>query len=70
MSQQRCFRAVWQYMTAFDSTYAVCDVCKKKLSYKTSLTNLKKTYHRSSWHKYSRKSKYLSKKINNLKSKK
>jgi len=42
MSQQRRFSAVWQYMTAFDSTYAVCDVCKKKLSYKTSLTNLKK----------------------------
>ncbi|KAL4121219.1 hypothetical protein QTP88_013776 [Uroleucon formosanum] len=26
MSQQRRFSAVWQYMTAFDSTYVVCDV--------------------------------------------
>lgn len=29
-------------MTASDNTYAVCDVCKNKLSYKTLLTNLNK----------------------------
>lgn len=42
MSQQKRFSVVWQYLTALDSTYAMCDVCKKKLSYKNSLTNLKK----------------------------
>ncbi|XP_022177733.1 zinc finger BED domain-containing protein 6-like [Myzus persicae] len=36
------FSIVWQYMTAVDSIFAVCDTCQKKLSYKTSLTNLKK----------------------------
>lgn len=41
-TEKKRFSIVWQYMTAVDSIIAVCDTCQKKLSYKTSLTNLKK----------------------------
>lgn len=36
---------IWQYFTKIDSNFATCDLCKKKLSYKTSVTNLKKHLH-------------------------
>lgn len=42
MSERRRHSLIWQYMTAFDNTFAVCDISEKKLSYKKSLTNLKK----------------------------
>jgi len=42
ITEKKRFSVVWQYMTALDSIIAKCDTCEKKLSYKTSLTNLKK----------------------------
>lgn len=33
---------VWNFFTPIDTTTAVCDMCKSKLSYKTSTSNLKK----------------------------
>jgi len=34
--------SIWQSFTVVDSNFATCDICKRKLSYKTSLTNLKR----------------------------
>lgn len=34
--------SIWQNFTVVDSNFATCDICKRKLSYKTSVTNLKK----------------------------
>lgn len=33
---------VWQMFEVVDEIYAKCNICKSKISYKTSLTNLKK----------------------------
>lgn len=33
---------VWSYFTKLDNTYAKCNICYNKYSYKTTLTNLKK----------------------------
>ncbi|XP_076286885.1 E3 SUMO-protein ligase ZBED1-like [Lasioglossum baleicum] len=39
--QTRC-SDVWNFFTPANSGYAICNVCKKKLSYKTTTSNLKK----------------------------
>lgn len=39
---------VWTYFTIVDENVAKCDLCKRKYSYKSTLTNLKK--HLSSRH--------------------
>lgn len=33
---------VWSHFTIVDDKFAKCDICKKKYSYKSTLTNLKK----------------------------
>eukprot|EP00102_Acyrthosiphon_pisum_P013340 XP_008182878.1 PREDICTED: uncharacterized protein LOC103309376 [Acyrthosiphon pisum] len=45
MSQDKRTSNIWQHFTKIDSNFATCDLCKKKLSYKTSVTNLKKHLH-------------------------
>lgn len=34
--------ALWQFFEEIDTEYAKCNMCKQKLSYKTSTSNLKK----------------------------
>lgn len=42
MSQDRRTSDIWKHFSKVDSSIAKCDICKKKYSYKTSLSNLKK----------------------------
>lgn len=42
MSQDRRSSFIWKHFTKIDSNIALCDICKKKYSYKTSVINLKK----------------------------
>lgn len=42
MSQDKRTSYIWQHFTKVDSSFAKCDICKRNLSYKTSVTNLKK----------------------------
>jgi len=38
----RKLSGVWSHFTAIENTtFAKCDICKRKYSYKTSVTNLK-----------------------------
>lgn len=42
MSQDKKTSNIWQHFSVIGSNFATCDICKKKLSYKTSTTNLRK----------------------------
>lgn len=33
---------IWQYCTVLDRTHAKCTLCKQRLSYKSSITNIKR----------------------------
>lgn len=33
---------IWQYCTALDRTHAKCGICNQRLSYKSSITNIKR----------------------------
>lgn len=33
---------MWRYFTYVDEHYAKCDICKTKISHKTTMSNLKK----------------------------
>lgn len=35
---------MWKYFSYIDSHFAICDICKIKISHKTTMSNLKKTY--------------------------
>jgi hypothetical protein len=42
MNQDRRTSDIWKHFSKVDSSQAKCEICKKKYSYKTSLSNLKK----------------------------
>lgn len=42
MSLDRRTSNIWKHFSKVDSSIAKCDICKKKYSYKTSMSNLKK----------------------------
>lgn len=46
--KRRRSSGVWEFFQAVDAVFATCNMCKTKLSYKTSVTNLKR--HTSSRH--------------------
>lgn len=36
------YSSVWEHFTIIDGIHTKCDICKRKYSYKSTLTNLKK----------------------------
>lgn len=43
--KQKKTSEIWQFFELIDDCYAKCNICKSKISYKTTISNLKKHMH-------------------------